>query len=204
MRHRKHHFQLGRKKEHRSALMANLAAALLEHGRIQTTLPKAKALRPFVEKVISLAKKAKSSSPERAVYLRRLAVSRVRDRDAVRKLFDSRIDEFIHRNGGYTRIYKLGPRIGDAAELALIELIDASDEGYKSSRRKSRKAKRARPSQSSQTPAEAKATDAEPVVDEAPSAMDDSESGEPSEATEEVHEAPDPAEGGESSGGAKA
>ena len=118
------------------ALMANLAAALLQHGRIQTTLPKAKALRPFVEKIITLSKKAKSATPERALHLRRLAMARVRNKTVVHNLFEKRVDEFLERNGGYTRIYKLGTRLGDAAEMALIELIDASDEGYKSSRRK--------------------------------------------------------------------
>ena len=139
MRHRKHHHQLGVKKEHRIALIANLAAALLKHGRIQTTLAKAKALRPFVEKIITLARKARRSSPERALYLRRLAIARVRDKGVVHLLFEQRVEEFLERNGGYTRIYKIGRRIGDGAEMALIELIDGADEGYRNSRRKSRK-----------------------------------------------------------------
>ena len=142
MRHRKHSFQLGVKKEHRLALMANLAAALLQHGRIQTTLPKAKALRPFVEKIITLSKKAKSATPERALHLRRLAMARVRNKTVVHNLFEKRADEFLDRNGGYTRIYKLGTRIGDTAEMALIELIDASDEGYKKSSRRKKSGKR--------------------------------------------------------------
>ncbi len=142
MRHRKHSFQLGVKKEHRLALMSNLAAALLQHGRIQTTLSKAKALRPFVEKIITLAKKAKSSTPERALHLRRLAMARVRNKSVVHNLFEKRVEEFLDRNGGYTRIYKLGARIGDAAEMALIELIDASDEGYKKSSRRKKPAKK--------------------------------------------------------------
>ncbi len=150
MRHRKHSNQLGVKKEHRIALMANLATALLKHGRIQTTLPKAKALRPFVEKIITMAKKAKTATPERALYLRRLAIARVRDKSVVHNLFESRVEEFMERNGGYTRIYKLGARIGDAAEMALIELIDGADEGYKSSRRKKTKKSRAKKSVASQ------------------------------------------------------
>jgi len=158
MRHRKHNHQLGVKKEHRIALIANLAAALLKHGRIQTTLAKAKALRPFVEKIITLARKARGSSPERALYLRRLAIARVRDKGVVHLLFEQRVEEFLERNGGYTRIYKIGRRIGDGAEMALIELIDGADEGYRNSRRKSRKKK----SQSSAEPeksAEKAATD---------------------------------------------
>lgn len=135
MRHLKHRNQLGRKKEHRQALMSNLAAALLRHGRIQTTLPKAKALRPFVEKVITLACKAKGASPERALHLRRQAISRVRDKEAVASLFREKVDMFGDRAGGYTRIYKLGTRLGDAAEMAVIQLIPAEDEGYPKKRR---------------------------------------------------------------------
>ena len=134
MRHRKHRNQLGVKKEHRSALLANLSSALITHGRIVTTLKKAKALRPFVEKVITQAKKGALSN-------RRIALSRVRDAEAVHLLFDEKADQFKNRNGGYTRIYKLGPRRrGDAAEMAIIELIDADDEGYaKKSKPKAKK-----------------------------------------------------------------
>ncbi len=123
MRHRKHSNQLGVKKEHRDALLANLSTALITHGKIKTTLKKAKALRPFVEKVITLAKKG-------SLHSRRMALSRVRDTAAVHDLFDEKVEQFRERNGGYTRIYKLGTRRGDAAEMALIELIDADDEGY--------------------------------------------------------------------------
>ncbi|MCD8481778.1 MAG: 50S ribosomal protein L17 [Verrucomicrobia bacterium] len=139
MRHLKHRHQLGRKKEHRSALMSNLAAALLTHGRIKTTLPKAKALRPFVEKIITLAKKAQTATPERALAYRRLAIARVRDTEAVATLFNKRATEFVDRNGGYTRIYKLGVRVGDAAEMAVIQLIPAADEGYAKKGRSTRK-----------------------------------------------------------------
>jgi large subunit ribosomal protein L17 len=143
MRHLKHRFQLGRKKEHRIALMSNLGAALLRHGRIQTTLPKAKALRPFIEKVITLAKKAEKATPEKALHYRRLALSRIRDKEAVGLLFNEKASFFTDRPGGYTRIYKLGTRIGDAAEMAVIQLIGAEDEGYAKKSRKSRPAKKA-------------------------------------------------------------
>lgn len=136
MRHLKHRFQLGRKKEHRIALMSNMGAALLRHGRIQTTLPKAKALRPFIEKIITLAKKAEGATPEKALHYRRLALSRVRDKEAVALLFNERASAFTKRDGGYTRIYKLGNRIGDAAEMAVIQLIPAEDEGYAKKTRK--------------------------------------------------------------------
>lgn len=142
MRHLKHRFQLGRKKEHRIALMSNLAASLLRHGRIQTTLPKAKALRPFVEKIITLAKKAENAAPERALHYRRVALSRVRDKEAVALLFNERSSSFTDRPGGYTRIYKLGTRLGDGAEMAVIQLIPADDEGYGKKSRKKRPAQK--------------------------------------------------------------
>ena len=120
-------------------MMGNLSVALIAHGRIQTTLTKAKALRPFIEKIITFAKKAEASNDTaRKLHFRRLAIARVRDKKAVAKLFDERASEFTERNGGYTRIYKVGQRIGDAAEMALIELIDGNDEGY--SKRPAKKA----------------------------------------------------------------
>lgn len=141
MRHLKHRHQLGRKKEHRIATMSNLGAALLRHGRIQTTLAKAKALRPFVEKIITMAKKAEKASPEKALHYRRLAISRIRDKEAIATLFNEKAGFFSERPGGYTRIYKLGTRIGDAAEMAVIQLIPAEDEGYAKKARKGRTAK---------------------------------------------------------------
>ncbi len=115
--------------------MANLSAALLTHGRIRTTLPKAKALRPFVEQIITLAVRASKAEAADALHLRRQAIAKVRDKDAVAILFKERVSEFTSRPGGYTRIYKIGPRIGDAAEMALIELIPAADTGYAKSRK---------------------------------------------------------------------
>ena len=116
MRHLNHRHGLGLKKEHRAALVAGLAAALFTHGRIRTTLAKARALRPFAEKVVTLAKKAALTEDKaQKIHYRRLAVARVRDEDAVKTLFNERANEFLKRNGGYTRIYKLGQRIGDAA-----------------------------------------------------------------------------------------
>ena len=132
MRHLKHRNQLGVKKEHRTALIANLASALIKEGRITTTLKKAKALRPFAEKLVTLAKKG-------TLHHRRLAVARIRDREAVRVLFDEKVEDFRSRNGGYTRIYKTGTRIGDAAEMALIEWVGADDSGHRSTRRKTAK-----------------------------------------------------------------
>jgi large subunit ribosomal protein L17 len=138
MRHNKHHQSLGVTREHREAMLSNLAVALIEHGRIQTTLTKAKALRPFIEKVITKAKKAAATTEKKdKTHLRRLALRDVRDPAAVNLLFDEKVTEFANRPGGYTRIYKLGAqRTGDAAELALIEFVKADDPGYKKSKRK--------------------------------------------------------------------
>ncbi len=174
MRHLKHRHQLGVKREHREALMASLSAALFTHGRIQTTLTKAKALRPFAEKIITYAKKAAQSEDKAVkVHYRRLAIAKVRDVAAVKKLFDERATEFLGRNGGYTRIYKIGTRIGDAAEMGLIELIAASDEGYKKSAKKAKPAKKpakktaAKAKASEETPAEPAAAPAEAAPAEA-------------------------------------
>lgn len=129
MRHRTHHHVLGVKTAHRRSLVANLAAALFTNARITTTLSRAKALRPFAEHLITYAKKAEQSA-DKAVKLHyyRLALSRVRNEEACRLLFkDERVSQFLARNGGYTRIYKLGARKGDAAETALIELVGKDD-----------------------------------------------------------------------------
>lgn len=159
MRHNKHHASLGVTIEHRRAMLSNLAAALITHGRIQTTLTKAKALRPFVEKVITKAKKAAAKTAKKdAIHLRRLALADVRDEDAVTKLFNETYKEFADRNGGYTRIYKLGARISDAAEMALIEFVKADDPGYKKSKgKKARKAKKAKAAPAADAPAAAPA-----------------------------------------------
>src|SRR3954465_10079870 len=145
MRHNKHHASLGVTREHRAAMLSNMAASLIEHGKIQTTLTKAKALRPFIEKVITKAKKASATTEKKdQIHLRRLALADVRNEGAITKLFNETYKEFANRNGGYTRIYKPGQqRISDAAELALIEFVKADDPGYKKSKgRKPAKAKK--------------------------------------------------------------
>lgn len=158
MRHNKHHSSLGVTREHRAAMLSNLAASLIQHGRIQTTLTKAKALRPFIEKVITKAKRAKSLAEKKdALHLRRLALRDVRNEDAVTLLFNEKVEQFVNRNGGYTRIYKLGARQSDAAEIALIEFVKADDVGYKKTRRKSsgKKGKKSQPTEAAAAAAEA-------------------------------------------------
>ena len=125
MRHNLAHRKLGRVTEHRLALLRNQAIALLRHERIETTMPKAKELRPFVERLITIAKRGVRANDPKGVSLsaRRLVMRDVLNEDVVTKLFDELAPRFMERPGGYTRILKLGHRRGDAAELAQIELI---------------------------------------------------------------------------------
>lgn len=178
MRHNKHHASLGVTVEHRRAMMSNMAASLIEHGRIQTTLTKAKALRPFIEKVITKAKQAAAKTEKKdALHLRRLALADVRNEDAITKLFNELHKEFTNRNGGYTRIYKLGAqRQSDAAELALIEFVKADDPGYKKSKGKKAKGKKAGGKKAKpEAAAEAPKTEAAPAA-EAPKAEGEAKS----------------------------
>jgi large subunit ribosomal protein L17 len=125
MRHRVAHRKLGRVTEHRVALLRNQAEALLRHERIETTVPKAKELRPFVEKLITIAKRGVKADDAtgRTLTARRLVMRDIVNEDVVAKLFDQLAPRFMERPGGYTRILKLGHRRGDAAEVAQIELV---------------------------------------------------------------------------------
>ena len=145
MRHNKHHASLGVTREHRKAMLSNMGASLIKHGRIETTLVKAKALRPFIEKVITKAKKAAAAAVKAdALHLRRMALKDIRDEGAVTLLFNEKAAQFAKRSGGYTRIYKLGPQsIGDDAEMALIEFVAADDQGYKKPKKGAKKGKQA-------------------------------------------------------------
>jgi len=118
MRHRKSGRKLGRNSSHRKAMFRNMASSLLRHETIKTTLPKAKELRRVVEPLITLAK-------EDNVAKRRLAFDRLRDKEIVGKLFKDVGPRFKDRPGGYLRILKLGPRSGDAAPMAIVQLVDA-------------------------------------------------------------------------------
>jgi large subunit ribosomal protein L17 len=117
MRHRKSGRKLGRNSSHRKAMFRNMAASLVQHETIKTTLPKAKELRRVVEPLITLAK-------EDGVANRRLAFDRLRDKAAVGKLFSDLGPRFKERPGGYLRILKTGPRPGDAAPMAIVQLVD--------------------------------------------------------------------------------
>ena len=117
MRHQKSGRKLGRDGSHRKALYSNLAGALIEHGRIKTTEAKAKAVKPFAEQMITLGKRGDLAA-------RRQAIAELRSQDVVHVLFAEVAPRFADRPGGYTRIVKLGPRNGDAAEMAYLELVD--------------------------------------------------------------------------------
>ena len=125
MRHRNAHRKLGRDTAHRTALLRNQAEALLRHERIETTVPKAKELRPYVERLITIAKRGVKANDPKGVSLsaRRLVMRDVLNETVVTKLFDELAPRFMDRAGGYTRILKLGHRRGDAAEIAQIELV---------------------------------------------------------------------------------
>jgi large subunit ribosomal protein L17 len=117
VRHRRAGKKLGRDSAHRRALYANLAGALIEHGRIETTVAKAKAVKPVAEQMITLGKRGD-------IHARRQALAYLRSQEIVHELFSEVAPRFADRPGGYTRIVKLGPRQGDAAEMAYLELVD--------------------------------------------------------------------------------
>ena len=125
MRHNVGYRKLGRVTEHRIALLRNQAIALLRHEKIETTMPKAKELRPFVERLITIAKRgvAAGDTNGRALHARRLVLAELPDKDVVGKLFDTLAPRFADRPGGYTRILRVGFRRGDAAEVAHVELV---------------------------------------------------------------------------------
>ena len=121
MRHQKKTVKLGRKEGHRKSLLANLAVSLIEHSRIKTTLAKAKAVKPLAEKLVTIGKK-------NTLHARRTAKAVLRQDDAVKKLFAEVAPRAADRKGGYTRIIKLGQRMSDASEMALIEWVDVAAE----------------------------------------------------------------------------
>lgn len=121
MRHQIRGRKLGRTSTHRIAMFENMAVALLKHEQIKTTLPKAKDLRPFVEKLITLGKKG-------GLHARRQAIASLQDEKIVAKVFDTLAERYRARAGGYTRIIKAGFRYGDTADMAVIELVDRDPE----------------------------------------------------------------------------
>ena len=125
MRHRVAYRKLGRVTEHRIAMLRNQATALLRHEHLTTTVPRAKELRPFVERIITIAKRGLSdgATPIKTLNARRLVMHDIQDREVVSKLFDSLAPRFQGRPGGYTRLLRIGYRKGDSAEVAQVELV---------------------------------------------------------------------------------
>ena len=214
MRHRKHNHQLGVKTAHRTSMLANLCCSLIENGRIKTTLARARALRPTIEKIITLAKKAHlAQDTAKKIHYRRLAISRLRSKTATKKLFDELVVQFATREGGYTRIYKLAlPRLGDASEMALIEFVEeaASKKNKKKAKKSSKKSVPEKDEPKEETEKEETSTPVATEVAEsdAESGTEDAQGEETAEqesssdtgedsATEEVNEQPEVEESGE-------
>jgi len=160
MRHRKANRKLGRTSEHRAALFRNQLASMIDRERIVTTLPKAKELRPIVEKIVTLAKTD-------SVHTRRMAARSIHQKDVLKKLFETIGPRFADRPGGYTRIIKLGSRRGDGAEMAILEFVDF-EMGGKAAAEKTTK-KKAKPAKAKSAPEETdEAPDVEAESEEAP------------------------------------
>ena len=162
MRHNKKFNHLGRTASHRSAMLANMAISLIMHKRITTTLAKAKALKKFVEPLITRAKNDTTTS-------RRVVFRYLQNKYAVKELFGAVAEKVGNRPGGYTRIIKLGTRQGDAAEIAFIELVDFDENMAKTSKAAAKKTRRSRKAKAEETPAEA-APATEAPAEEAPKA----------------------------------
>ncbi|PYL71180.1 MAG: 50S ribosomal protein L17 [Verrucomicrobia bacterium] len=162
MRHQKKAFKLGRTAEHRKALLANQVCALIEHQRIKTTLAKAKAVRPLAEKMVTLGKKG-------SIHARRNALATLRHKTAVKKLFDQIAPRSTDRNGGYTRIVRLGQRKSDSAPMAFIEWVDAAQVAEeKAAEEKGAKTKKEKPVQAKEPAPEPKESAPMPAEESKP------------------------------------
>ena len=160
MRHQKKTIKLGRTAEHRKALLANQVCSLIEHQRIKTTLAKAKAVRPLAERMVTLGKNG-------SIHARRTALATLRQRNAVKKLFDDIAPRSAERNGGYTRIVKLGYRRSDSACMAFIEWVDMAEVvEQKATEEKKRKKKPAEPKAEQIEPERVEAKEEEPAEKE--------------------------------------
>src|SRR3989454_7808140 len=160
MRHQKKTIKLGRTAEHRKALLANQVCSLIEHQRIKTTLAKAKAVRPLAERMVTLGKNG-------SIHARRTALATLRQKNAVKKLFDDVAPRSAERNGGYTRIVRLGQRKSDSAQMAFIEWVDMAVGGEGKAAGEEKKKREKGGSQTNQTKKKKgttpkKETDAEP------------------------------------------
>ncbi|MFT4831853.1 MAG: large subunit ribosomal protein L17 [Psychroserpens sp.] len=173
MRHGKKVNHLGRKTAHRKAMLANMACSLIEHKRINTTVAKAKALKQFVEPLITKSKAENNQTVEKGTHNRRIVFKNLRDKNAVTELFSGVSEKVADRPGGYTRIIKLGNRLGDNADMAIIELVDFNElynvgkpKAKKTTRRGKTKKVEDAPAAETETETKAPAADAENKADE--------------------------------------
>ena len=197
MRHGKKINHLGRKTAHRKAMLANMACSLIEHKRINTTVAKAKALKQFIEPLITKSKAENNQSAELGTHNRRIAFRYLRSKEAVSELFSSVAEKVGDRPGGYTRIIKLGNRLGDNADMAMIELVDFNelynaDKPKKKSTRRSRRSKSKGSAAATEAPAAGQAPAEEQVAEakeeKAPEAQEAKAADEPAEAPEKEAE----------------
>ncbi|SIS84351.1 LSU ribosomal protein L17P [Zobellia uliginosa] len=169
MRHGKKVNHLGRKTAHRKAMLANMACSLIEHKRINTTVAKAKALKQFVEPLITKSKAENNLTAEKGTHNRRIVFKNLRDKYAVTELFSTVAEKVADRPGGYTRIIKLGNRLGDNADIAMIELVDFN-ELYNAGKPKKKTTRRSRrggsKAEEESSKVDAKETKTPPVVAE--------------------------------------
>jgi len=195
MRHGKKVNHLGRKSAHRKAMLANMACSLIEHKRINTTVAKAKALKQFIEPLITKSKAENNQTTEKGTHNRRIAFKNLRDKYAVTELFGSVSDKVGERPGGYTRIIKLGNRLGDNADMAMIELVDynevynAGKTAKKKTTRRSRRGKKADEAVVEKATETAVVEEAVEVVTEE---IKETEAIETEEATQEIEEVKKP------------
>jgi len=195
MRHGKKVNHLGRKSAHRKAMLANMACSLIEHKRINTTVAKAKALKQFIEPLITKSKAENNQTTEKGTHNRRIAFKNLRDKYAVTELFGSVSDKVGERPGGYTRIIKLGNRLGDNADMAMIELVDYNEVYNAGKSAKKKTTRRSRRGKKADEGVVEKATETA-VVEEAVEAVTEkvkeTEAVETEEATQEIEEVKKP------------
>ncbi|MCK5845473.1 MAG: 50S ribosomal protein L17 [Victivallales bacterium] len=178
MRHRQHTFKIGRSGAHRKALLANQVSSLIDQGEIKTTLAKAKESRRLAEKMVTMAKKGD-------LHHRRIAISKLRDKLAVAKLFSEIAPRYSSRDGGYTRIIKLGRRVGDAAELCILQWVEET----KAKRKTNKKVKKVSEADAEAVPSQD--DNAEKAVEESAEKKNDAETNKAPEKSSEKNDAAD-------------
>ena len=167
MRHNKKFNHLGRTASHRAAMLSNMAISLIMHKRITTTLAKAKALKKYVEPLITRAKDENNGDKIQSMNHRRVVFSYLQNKEALKELFGVVGPKVGDRPGGYTRVIKLGSRLGDGADMAFIELVDFDENMAKTPKAAAKKTRRSRKSTKAEAPVEAPAAEEAPVAEEA-------------------------------------